>query len=37
LSLLAPLFQPFFSPVRGVPDAATLRLKPLKRMAFALL
>jgi len=30
LSLLAPLFRPFFSPVRGVPDAAILQLKPLK-------
>ena len=30
LSLLAPLFRPFFSPVGGVPVAANLRSKPLK-------
>jgi len=30
LSLLAPLFRPFFSPVRGVPDTAILRRKPLR-------
>src|ERR1700740_1874111 len=34
LSLLAPLFWPFFSPVRGLPDAATLRFKPLKSYGF---
>jgi hypothetical protein len=34
LSLLAPLFQPFFSPVRGVPDGANLRFKPLESCGF---
>jgi hypothetical protein len=34
LSLLAPLFRPFFSPVRCVPDAAMLRLKYLKYHLF---
>jgi hypothetical protein len=34
LSLLAPLFRPFFSPVRGLPDAAMLRLKSLKYHCF---
>jgi hypothetical protein len=36
LSLLAPLFRPFFSPVRGVPEAATLRFKPLKSCGFCI-
>jgi hypothetical protein len=35
LSLLAPLFRPFFSPVRSVPDAANLPLKSLKCRSFA--
>ena len=34
LSLFAPLFRPFFSPVRGMPDAAILRLKPLRSLGF---
>jgi hypothetical protein len=34
LSLLAPLFGPFFSPVRDVPDAAILRRKPLRSYDF---
>jgi hypothetical protein len=34
LSLLAPLFRPFFSPVRGMLDAAILRLKPLTSFGF---
>jgi hypothetical protein len=34
LSLFAPLFRPFFSPVRGVPDAANLRFKPLESHGF---
>jgi hypothetical protein len=34
LSLFAPLFRPFFSPVRGVPDAANLRFKPLESYGF---
>ena len=36
LSLLAPLFRPFFSPVRSLPDAASLRFKPLKSHGFLL-
>jgi hypothetical protein len=34
LSFFAPLFRPFFSPVRGVPDAANLRLNPLESHGF---
>ena len=34
LSLFAPLFRRFFSPVRGEPDAAILRLKYLKYHCF---
>jgi hypothetical protein len=34
LSLFAPLFRPFFSPVRGVPNAASLRFKPLESQDF---
>jgi hypothetical protein len=34
LSSFAPLFRPFFSAVRGVPDAANLRFKPLESCDF---
>ena len=34
LSLLAPLFRPFFSPVRGVPNAADPLFKPWKSHSF---
>ena len=34
LSFLAPLFRPFFSPVRAAPDVAILQRKPLKSCDF---
>jgi hypothetical protein len=34
LSLLDPLFRPFFSPVRGMPDSAILRLNSLRSLGF---
>jgi hypothetical protein len=34
LSLFAPLFRPFFSPVHGVPNAANSRFRPLESYGF---